>query len=136
MDIKSLNQMENKLNMEGDEDHSDKDIPEFCSNRIWPISMNKIQKTSRVLKQLKKVVLKKIHLENEYVEDERWYCLKCLKAHNHSLYCLYCWQIYFTEDEGLEDEEKVWICWDNCDRWVSCQSLLIFEYITNSYRFT
>ncbi len=34
MDIKSLNQMENKLNMEGDEDHSDKDIPEFCSNRI------------------------------------------------------------------------------------------------------
>lgn len=71
------------------------------------------------MKKLKKVKMRKVHLKNEHMTDERWYCLKCIKAHQESLYCLYCCQIYFIEEEGLEDEGKIWICCDKCDRWVS-----------------
>lgn len=117
--IKSLNEIQAKTNMENSKEHSDKDMPVYCSNRICPISKDKIQKTPRVMKQLQKVRMQKVHLENEYMEDDRWYCLKCLKAHQESMSCLYCHQIYFLEEEGLEDEEKIWICCDKCDRWVS-----------------
>jgi hypothetical protein len=110
--IKSLNEIQAKINMENSKAHSDKDMPVYCSNRICPISKDKIQKTPRVLKQLQKVRMNKVHIENEYMEDDRWYCHKCLEAHQHSLYCQYCSQIYFLEEEGLEDEGKTWICCD------------------------
>jgi len=88
--IKSLNKIETGINIDSEVNQFDQMMSGFCSNRICPISNNKIQKTPKVIKQMKKVVLRKVHLENEYVDDERWYCLKCLTAHNHSLSCLYC----------------------------------------------
>ena len=115
--IKNLQELESESNMEPEQDLSDDEVPEFCSNKTCPISEHKITKTPKVLKQAKKVILRKALFDND---DERWYCLKCLKAHNDSLFCFYCGQIYFMDESDLEDDGKAWICCDKCDKWVSC----------------
>jgi hypothetical protein len=71
--MKSLNKLESELNMEPENDRSDSSMPEYCSNRICPISEGKIQKSNRVLKQTKKLILRKACFDNT---DEKWYCLK------------------------------------------------------------
>lgn len=114
--IKNLRELESELNMEPEQDLSDEEVPEFCSNKTCPISEHKITKTPKVLKQSKKVILRKALFDND---DERWYCLKCLKAHNDSLFCFHCGQIYFMDESELEDDGKAWICCDKCDKWVS-----------------
>lgn len=114
--VKSLNKLEAELNMEPERNPSGEEVPEFCSNKTCPISEHKIPKTPKVLRQVKKIVLRKTLFENN---DERWYCLKCLKAHNESLFCYYCGQIYFMEETDLEDDGKAWICCDDCNKWVS-----------------
>ena len=67
--------------MEVENSRSKKEAPEFCSNIICPISDKKIVKSNKVLKQVKKVVLTKALFNDS---DERWYCYKCLNAHNDS----------------------------------------------------
>lgn len=121
--IKSLSELEQQSNMEFEQNHGDEEPPEFCTNRICPISEHKIAKTPKVLKQCKKVVLRKTLFEDD---DERWYCIRCLKAHNHSLFCFYCGQIYFVDESELEDDGKPWICCDKCDKWVSIPSIIGF----------
>lgn len=59
------------------------DMPMYCSNKICPISEQKIAKNPKVLNLAKKVLLRKVIIQEE---DERWYCLKCLKAHNEALF--------------------------------------------------
>jgi hypothetical protein len=71
--MKSLNKLESELNMEPENGRSDLIMPEYCSNRICPISEGKIQKSNRVLKQTKKLILRKALFDNT---DEKWYCLK------------------------------------------------------------
>lgn len=71
--MKSLNKLEAELNMEAENGRSDMTVPEYCSNRICPISEGKIQKSTKVLKQSKKVLLRKALFGNT---DEKWYCLK------------------------------------------------------------
>lgn len=123
--IKSLNKLESELNMEPEQIPSDEEVPEFCSNKICSVSEHKIPKTPKVLKQANKIVLRKTLFENN---DERWYCLKCLKAHNESQFCYYCGQIYFMGEDSLgEDDGKAWICCDDCNKWVSFISLGCFK---------
>lgn len=117
--IRSLHVLESKSNMEPEQNLSDEEVPEYCCNKTCPISENKIVKTPKVLKQAHKVILRKALFDND---DERWYCLKCLKAHNDSLFCFYCGQIYFMDVEDLDDDGKAWICCDSCDKWVSVSS--------------
>ena len=88
--------------------HSD-DMPSFCSNKICPISEDKISKSAKVLNLAKKVTLRKVVLDES---DDRWYCIKCLKAHNDSLYCYYCEQIYFISQD-YEDDGKAWVMCDD-----------------------
>lgn len=114
--MKSLNKLESELNMEPESGRSDMTIPEYCSNRICPISEGKIQKSNKVLKQSKKVLLRKALFGDN---DENWYCLKWLKAHEDEFYWFYCGQIYFMDESELGDDGKAWICWDTCDKWVS-----------------
>jgi hypothetical protein len=106
------------------------DMPMYCSNKICPISEQKIAKNPKVLNSAKKVVLRKVVIQEE---DERWYCLKCLKAHNESLFCYYCSQIYFVGAPELEDDGKVWVLCDDCDKWVSKASFeFTFIYISSA----
>lgn len=91
------------------------DKPEFCSNKTCPISENKILRAAKVLKKVESVVLRKALFGRN---DERWYCLKCLDAHDDSLFCYYCGQIYFNDEEDLEDDGKAWICCDDCHKWI------------------
>lgn len=114
--IKSLNKLEEQTNMASIHKFSEDNAPEFCCNKSCPISENKIAKTPKVLKLAKKVTLRKACFGNN---DERWYWLMCLKAHNDSLYCYYCGQIYFMEEYDLEDDGKAWIQCDDCNKWVS-----------------
>lgn len=130
--IKSLGKLESELNMEPEQNPSDEEVPEFCSNKTCPISEHKIPKTPKVLRQAKKIVLRKTLFENN---DERWYWLKCLKAHNESLFCYYCGQIYFMEETDLEDDGKAWICCDDCNKWVSLTNLGCFIKSLISYHF-
>ena len=114
--MKFLSKLENQMNLEVPQVWSGENIPEFCSNKSWPISELKIQRTVKILKLSKKVILRKALFQDTV---ERWYCLKWLKAHNDSWYCYYWGQIYFNEDDELESDGKAWICWDNCNKWVS-----------------
>lgn len=68
--IKSLNKMEVELNMEPQQNASDEEVPKFCCNKICPISDNKIISSTKVMKQFKKVYLRKALFRNN---DERWY---------------------------------------------------------------
>lgn len=119
--MRSLNKLESQLNMAAEKPQLEEVIPDFCSNKTCPISEHKIPKSQKVRKMAEKVILRKALFENN---DERWYCLKCLKAHNASLFCFYCGQIYFVEETDLEDDGKAWICCDDCNKWVSIISSL------------
>lgn len=121
--MQSLADYKKELNMESEQQLSDDEVPEFCSNKTCPISELKIVKTAKVLKQAKKVELRKAIFDTD---DERWYCLKCLKSHDDCLFCFYCGQIYFTDETDMEDDGKCWICCDTCDRWVSILNLPFF----------
>ena len=121
--MQSLGDYKKGLNMEPEQHLSDDEVPEFCSNKTCPISELKIVKTAKVLKQAKKVELRKATFD---ADDERWYCFKCLKSHDDSLFCYYCGQIYFTDESDMEDDGKCWICCDKCDRWVSGSNSLFF----------
>jgi len=107
--IRSLQDLEAELKMEPEQKLSDEEVPKFCANKTCPISEHKIAKNSKVLKQAKKIQLRKALFDN----DERWYCLKCLKTHNDSLFCFFCGQIYFMDESNLEDDGKAWICCDH-----------------------
>jgi hypothetical protein len=119
--LTELKKLEDQNSMEPSEGHNEDDMPKYCSNKICPISENKIPKTPKVQNLMKRVVLRKVFFEEN---DERWYCIKCLKTHNDSLYCYYCGQIYFVSEENLEDDGKAWILCDDCDKWVSKSTFL------------
>lgn len=114
--IRKLNKLETHFNMEPTQKLDEEEAPDFCCNKSCPISENKIPNSPKVMKLAKKVPLRKACFGNN---DERWYCLMCLKAHNDSLYCFYCGQIYFMEENDLEDDGKAWIQCDDCNKWVS-----------------
>ena len=114
--MKSLTKLEAKSNVPLTQVSPGEEIPEFCCNKSWPISEYKIPETKKVLKLAQKINLRKTIFRDN---DERWYCLKWLNAHNESLFWFYCGQIYFIEDNELEDDGKAWICWDDCSKWVS-----------------
>jgi heterodisulfide reductase subunit C len=67
------------MNIETSQPLAGESIPEFCTNKSCPISEFKIPKTPKIVKLAKKVVLRKVFFQNSV---ERWYCLKCMKAHN------------------------------------------------------
>lgn len=114
--IKTLAKLETQTDIPITQTSQSNGIPEFCCNKSWPISEYKIPKSKKVLKLAQKINLRKTSFHDH---DERWYCLKWLNAHNESLYCFYCGQIYFIEDNELEDDGKAWICCDDCSKWVS-----------------
>lgn len=64
-------------------DSDRRNVREFCQNKICPFSETKIPRTPKIMKLAKKLVLHKTQIDNK---DERWYCLRCLKAHNDSLF--------------------------------------------------
>jgi hypothetical protein len=111
-----ISKLEAEIGMEFSQTLNDDDMPKYCSNKICPISEDKIPKIPKVLGMAKKVTLRKVVFEDQ---DERWYCIKCLKAHNESLFCFYCGQIYFVGTTDYEDDGKPWIMCDDCDKWVS-----------------
>lgn len=81
--ITEINQLEASLGKDLATTLNEDDMPSFCSNKICPISEDKIPKSGKVLGMAKKVPLRQVLFDGY---DERWYCIKCLKAHNDSLF--------------------------------------------------
>lgn len=104
--IKELKELESRWKGDSGKNYLDEDAPEFCSNKSCPISDSKIIKSAKILTGMKKVALRKAQFQDQ---DDRWYCLRCLKAHNNSLFCFYCGQIYFEDENDFEDDGKAWI---------------------------
>lgn len=130
--LKEISQLEATNNLEQLYSHSDDDIPKYWTNKICPISENKIPKIPKIQNLAKNVTLRKVLFQGH---DERWYCMKCLNAHNESLYCYYCGQIYFVGVPDMEDDGKAWILWDDCNKWVSTRWHLLYLVTSSNYHF-
>jgi hypothetical protein len=76
--IKELSKLEGGQDEQPAQFQGDDDMPRYCSNKSCPISEHKILKIPKVLNLTKTVSLRKVLFQDH---DERWYCLKCLDAH-------------------------------------------------------